>query len=55
MVAKYLAEEKLPKNIAAMGNKRLAEIYGLKVIQENLQDTQENYTTFLLVARRDDE
>ena len=51
LVAKKLGEEKLPKNIATMGSKILAEIYSLKVIEDNLQDLDENYTSFLLVGR----
>lgn len=51
MVAKYLSEKKLPKNIATMGSKVLAQIYDLKIIEENLHDVQENYTGFLLVGR----
>ncbi len=51
LVAKRLSENKIPKNIATMGNKMLAEIYDLKIIEDNLQDLQENYTSFLLVKR----
>lgn len=50
-VAKHLKEKKLPKNIGTMGGKILAEIYDLKIVEENLQDFDENYTTFLLVKR----
>lgn len=48
-VAKYLSENKLPKNIATMGSKVLARLYGLKIIEDNLQDAKENYTSFLHV------
>lgn len=51
VVAKYLSEGKLPKNVAVMGSKVLAEIYGLQVVEDNLQDSKENYTSFLQVAR----
>ena len=51
LVAKQLGEEKLPKYIATMGSKLLAELYGLTVVEDNLQDLQENYTSFLLVGR----
>lgn len=51
MVAKHLSENKLPKNIATMGSKVLAKLYGLKIIEDNLQDAKENYTSFLHVAR----
>lgn len=51
LVAKRLSEGKIGRNIATMGSKILAEIYGLKIIEENLQDLKENYTSFLMVER----
>jgi arogenate dehydrogenase (NADP+), plant len=51
LVAKRLSEEKIGRNTATMGSKILADIYGLKVIEENLQDLKENYTSFLMVER----
>ena len=51
LVAKRLAEKKLPKNVAVMGSKVLAKIYRLKTIEDNLQDAKENYTSFLMVCR----
>ncbi len=50
-VAKHMADHKLPKNIATMGSKVLAGLYNLKVVEDNLQDADENYTSFLLVSR----
>lgn len=50
-VAKELGAKKLPKHIATMGSKVLADLYGLKVVEDNLQDARENYTSFLLVSR----
>jgi len=50
-VAKQLGAHKLPKHVATMGSKVLAELYNLKVIEDNLQDAAENYTSFLLVSR----
>jgi prephenate dehydrogenase len=50
-VAKLLAEEKLPKHIATMGSKILAKMYNLKIIEENLQDSKENWTSFLIIRR----
>lgn len=50
-VAEHLANNLLPDNIAVMGSKVLAEIYGLKIIEDNLQDLAENFTTFLQVER----
>lgn len=51
MVAKYLSEKRLPKTIAIIGNKVLADLYDLQIIEDNLQDAKENYTSFLQVAR----
>lgn len=51
LVAKNLAEGNLPKNIAVMGSKVLAEIYDLTIVEDNLQDLKENYTSFLMVGR----
>lgn len=51
MVARYLSEGKLAKNIAVMGSKVLAEIYGLQIVEDNLQDAPQNYTSFLQIAR----
>lgn len=51
LVAKELSEEKLPKEIAVMGSKVLADLYGLKIVETDLQDLKENYTSFLLVER----
>jgi hypothetical protein len=50
-VAERLAAHKLPSNIATMGSKILADIYGLKIVEDNLQDAKENYTSFLMVKR----
>lgn len=50
-VAKYLSLKKIPKNTATMGSNILAQIYGLKIIEDNLQDMKENFTSFLVVSR----
>lgn len=51
LIAKFLSENKLPKNIATMGSKVLAKLYNLQIIEDNLQDSKENYTSFLQVSR----
>jgi prephenate dehydratase len=48
-VAELISEKKLPKGTATISNKYLAQIHKLNVIAENLQDSDNNYTTFLLV------
>ena len=51
LVAKYLSLKKLPKSTAVMGSSILAELYNLKIVEDNLQDAKENYTSFLIVSR----
>jgi prephenate dehydratase len=51
LIAKRLSEKALPKNIATMGSKNLAQIYDLKVVEDNLQDAKENHTTFVIVRK----
>jgi prephenate dehydrogenase len=50
-VAELLGSGALPANIATMGSSVLADIYGLRVIEDNLQDLDENFTSFLWVQR----
>lgn len=49
--AEALAKNKVDRNIAILGPKILSEIYNLDIIDENLQDNQNNLTTFFLVSR----
>lgn len=49
LVAKRLGEGELGEHIATMGSKVLAEIYNLKIVETDLQDADENYTSFLHV------
>ncbi len=51
LVAEKLGKGELPKSVATMGSKVLASLYNLKIIEDNLQDLKENYTTFLQVKR----
>jgi arogenate dehydrogenase (NADP+) len=50
-VAELLGSAELEPTIATMGSSVLAEIYGLRVIEDNLQDLGENFTSFLWVQR----
>jgi len=38
---------------AAIGSKEAAELYGLKIVCENIEDTTNNVTRFLVVSRED--
>ncbi|MCI5066083.1 prephenate dehydrogenase/arogenate dehydrogenase family protein, partial [bacterium] len=49
--AKALAEGAVDPHHAVMGSRVIAEIYGLDVVEEGLQDLQENFTSFLWVER----
>jgi prephenate dehydratase len=49
--AEALAQRILPDNTAVMGSKILASIYGLQVVEDNLQDAEQNYTRFIHVVK----
>ena len=48
---KQVAELKLP-NVAAIGNASSGELYGLTPLKTNIANQQENYTRFIVVARK---
>ncbi|MCC7304361.1 hypothetical protein IT418_03045 [bacterium] len=50
--AKALAEHQLPKELFILGNPLIADLYGLETVDTNLQDLENNLTTFLLVKKR---
>ena len=50
-VAADLKNGSIPDNVAALGCAEMAVQFGLKVIDENLQDNDNNTTTFRLVSR----
>ena len=50
-VADLLNKQELPKNVATMGSEVMSGIYGLNIVEKNLQDNNNNVTTFLLVTR----
>jgi prephenate dehydrogenase len=50
-VAELISQGRLAPNIATMGSRVLADIHGLRVIEDNLQDLDENFTSFLWVER----
>jgi prephenate dehydratase len=50
--AEKLGHGKLDNTFAVLGNKTLAKLNKLKMLEENLQDSNENYTTFLWVKRQ---
>ena len=49
--AKALADGLLPKNTAILGPLNLTKLYNLEVIDKNLQDNKQNFTSFFMVSR----
>ena len=50
VAAKTLAESGR-KDLAAISSRECADIYGLKLLQTNIQDSNNNYTRFILIAK----
>lgn len=50
-VAELMVKSEIPPNVATMGSKALARIYGLHIVEDNLQDLEDNFTSFLWVER----
>lgn len=48
--ARMLAREK-PRGVAAVASALAARLYGLQVLQEDIEDERSNFTRFLLLAR----
>lgn len=49
-VANALASGRLPATVAVLSNPLLAEVHGLQIVEEELQDERHSESTFLLVA-----
>lgn len=50
VAAKMLAESGR-KDVAALSSRECADLYGLKILQTNVQDSDSNYTRFILIAK----
>ncbi|GAC1341245.1 MAG: hypothetical protein NVSMB29_11430 [Candidatus Dormibacteria bacterium] len=50
-VAELLGGGRLAPSIATMGSRSLADIHDLRVVEDNLQDLDDNFTSFLWVQR----
>ncbi len=51
MAVKKVKDEKNP-DIAAIASEEAGRLYGLKVLRRNIEDQQNNYTRFLVLAKR---
>lgn len=51
-VAEALSSGQILPNVAVLGPKILASIYGFQIADDNLQDLKENYTRFIHVERK---
>lgn len=51
-VGAAIASGELPPTIATLSSARIAQVYGLTVLADALEDEKENYTDFELVQRR---
>jgi prephenate dehydratase len=49
-IAEAVAHGTLPLTTASIGHASLADIYGLQIIENNIQDRDDNRTTFVLVS-----
>lgn len=51
-IAEAIANGQLPKSVATVSNRLMADIYGLRIVENDLQDRMDNESTFLLVESR---
>ncbi len=49
--AEDLASGKLPNTTAVIASKKAAEVYGLEILEESIQDLKFNYTSFIAAKR----
>jgi prephenate dehydratase len=48
-IAEDLSSGQIESNVAVIGPEMLASLYGLEIMAKNIQDSQDNFTTFVLV------
>ena len=49
--ARDLSRGLIPKNSAVISHRRCAELYGLEILEENIQDLKFNFTSFLVTRK----
>jgi prephenate dehydratase len=47
-----MLKESGARNTAAIASRRAAEIYGMQILEEGIEDNTENYTRFLAITKR---
>ncbi len=50
-IAAKIVSESGRKDIAALSSRECAELYGLKILDNNVQDSNSNYTRFILITK----
>ncbi len=50
-IAAKIVKESGRKDIAALSSRECAELYGLKILDSNVQDSSSNYTRFILISK----
>lgn len=50
--AEDLASDTLPDTTAVIAPRRCAEMYGLEILEESIQDLKFNYTTFVVAVKK---
>ncbi|MTI33334.1 prephenate dehydratase domain-containing protein [Xanthovirga aplysinae] len=50
--AQLISEKKL-KNVAVIGSEYAANLYGLQILKKRIQDTNDNITKFLVIAKKE--
>ena len=51
-VASKMVAQSERTDVAALSSRLCAELYGLKILQENVQDQDNNYTRFICISKR---
>src|SRR5690349_24878015 len=46
-----MLKESGERNIAAIASRRAAELYGMEILEEGIEDNPENYTRFLAISK----